>query len=279
MGRRKKSKEATVFGAVFGLAALVLFVLLISPELSPWLQFSLALLIVASVAIFVIWFAFKISEQEPYVSSYETSQLVPFPANARSGYSLPIIHEEVRRAPRVRELTISEKLRKLDWFQFEKLIRLIYRHRGFCVKRLGGANPDGGVNLIMESTAEKFVVQCKHWRKWTVGVRHIREFTGTLTDSGIPKGIFITLAGCSGDAKQLADKHGIQILNESDVVRMLEEAGLMYAKETSELFSDERKFCPKCEKEMVLRTSRVKGDKTWGCSNFPRCRVILDYEA
>jgi restriction system protein len=143
---------------------------------------------------------------------------------------------------------------------------------------LGGANPDGGVDLIVESPADKFVVQCKHWRKWSVGVRQIREFLGTLTDTKIQNGIFITLTGYSGDAKQLADKHGIQILNESDVIKMLEESGLVYSKEILELFSDSRKFCPKCESEMVLRTARLTGNQFWGCSNYPRCKFILNFE-
>lgn len=34
-----------------------------------------------------------------------------------------------------------------------------------------------------------------------------------LTDAGIRNGIFSTLCGYSGDAKQLADKHGIEIVN------------------------------------------------------------------
>jgi membrane protein implicated in regulation of membrane protease activity len=85
MGRRKKSKEAAVFEALFGLAALVLFALLISPELSPWMQFALALLIVASVVIFVIWFAFKISEPEPHVSSYETLEIISEGVRRRNG--------------------------------------------------------------------------------------------------------------------------------------------------------------------------------------------------
>ncbi|HEX5398364.1 MAG TPA: hypothetical protein VFY06_04875 [Verrucomicrobiae bacterium] len=85
MGRRKKSKEAAVFEAVFGLAALVLFALLISPKLSPWMQFVLALLIVASVAIFVIWFAFKISEPESSVSTYETPDMIAEGVRRRSG--------------------------------------------------------------------------------------------------------------------------------------------------------------------------------------------------
>jgi restriction system protein len=144
---------------------------------------------------------------------------------------------------------------------------------------MGGANPDGGVDLIVESPTEKFVVQCKHWKKWIVGVRHIREFLGTLTDSRIPKGVFITLVGYTGEAKQLADKHGIQILNESDVIRMLEDSGLKFSKEISNLHSDTTKFCPKCESEMVVRTARATGKQFWGCSNFPRCRFILDFGA
>ena len=177
-----------------------------------------------------------------------------------------------------REQDISEGLRKIDWFQFEKLVELIYQHRGFAVTRLGGANPDGGVDLILKSTTEESIVQCKHWRKQMVGVRHIREFLGTLTDQKIPKGIFVTLAGYTEDARQLAHKHGIQIFKETDVIEMLEESGLTYSKEISKLLSDKTKTCPKCEHEMVLRTARGTGNRFWGCSTYPRCRCIINLE-
>ncbi|RMD68992.1 MAG: nuclease [Bacteroidetes bacterium] len=38
------------------------------------------------------------------------------------------------------------------------------------------------------------------------------------------------------------------------------------------------KICPKCGSDMILRTSKKganAGRKFWGCSTFPRCRVIL----
>lgn len=278
MARRQKSGNAAVVESAGGFAALLLSLVFLSPDIRRWTPIILASVFIISVIIFAIWLVFKINERESSASNFETSLFRPYQANARSSHQPQATHEETRYAPCVPELTISEKLRKIDWFQFEKLIELIYQRRGFSVKRLGGANPDGGVDLLIESPAEIFVVQCKHWRKWTVGVRHIREFIGTLTDSGIPKGIFITSVGYSGEAKQLANKHGIQILNESDVVKMLEESGLIYSREISELFSDERKFCPKCESEMVLRTARVRGNQFWGCSNFPRCRFILKFE-
>ena len=185
--------------------------------------------------------------------------------------------EHIAELP-VKELTISEKLRRIDWFQFEKLIELIYRQYGCSVQRLGGANPDGGVDLIVETATDKFVVQCKQWKKWTVGVRQIREFLGTMTDSKIPNGIYITLSCYTGDAKQLADKHGIHILNESDVIRMLEENGLIQSPEIAALLADTRKFCPKCENELVVRKNRKTAEPFWGCSTYPRCNFTLKSE-
>ena len=252
---------------------------LVSPGLRLGIQILLLVIVIIALIALMIWFFYKLMKDGSSSAAFHTIYSENKNTKNSLDYNPPTIGEEEQYARPVPELTISQKLRKIDWFQFEKLMELIYRHRGFTVKRLGGANADGGVDLVVESSDEKFVVQCKHWRKWTVGVRNIREFLGTLTDSQIPKGIFITLVGYSGDAKQLADKHGIQILNESDLIEMLGESGLIYSQEIFELLSDERKFCPKCEKEMILRRARVKGNQFWGCSNYPRCRFILNLEA
>jgi hypothetical protein len=40
--------------------------------------------------------------------------------------------------------------------------------------------------------------------------------------------------------------------------------------------------CPKCGSEMVLRIAKQganQGQSFWGCSNYPRCRGILSYQA
>jgi HJR/Mrr/RecB family endonuclease len=276
--RRRKSKEAAIFESITGLTGLGLFLWIFSPGFRLGIQILLLVLVIVALIALVIWLAHKLfAAEEPslaFKTSTSNAHLTEDPIRKKR----PTVYvEELKYTHRAPDLTISEKLRKIDWFQFEKLMELIYRQRGFTVSRLGGANPDGGVDLIVKSPSETFAVQCKHWRTWTVGVKEIREFLGALTDSGIPKGIFITLTGYSGQAKELADKHGIQILNESDIVQMLEKSELMYSQEVSGLFSDERKFCPRCEKEMVLRTARVKGNQFWGCSNYPRCKFILNY--
>ena len=153
----------------------------------------------------------------------------------------------------VPEPPTSEKLRQLGGAQFEQVIELIFQDRGFCVHRFGDAVLAGNsdfegeseVDLIIESTADKYAVQYKHWRKWNVDVRQIREFLGSLTDTRIQKGILICLAGCTVDATAMAEKHGIQILDESAIIEMLVESGLMYDHRVSDLLSDEPKYCSK----------------------------------
>ena len=76
-----------------------------------------------------------------------------------------------------------------------------------------------------------------------------------LTDANIPKGVFVTLNGCTGEAKQLADKHGIEIVNETGLARMIEDCDGRFDPEILSVLNDTRKYCPKCEQEMVMRTA------------------------
>lgn len=173
---------------------------------------------------------------------------------------------------------LTKQLRNVDWFQFEKLIALLYRRLGYNVTRRGGANPDGGIDLILEKDGQRVAVQCKQWRSWNVGVKPVREFLGALTDAGIKPAIFITLCGYTGEAKQLADKHGIELVDESDLAKVLEHTGAECDPEVLAILKDTRKFCPKCEREMLLRTAKKGigvGQQFWGCSAYPKCRFTM----
>src|SRR6266567_1455756 len=173
---------------------------------------------------------------------------------------------------------LIEQLQAIDWFQFEKIVGLVYRKLGYSVTRRGGANPDGGIDLVIEKDGQRLAVQCKQWKTWNVGVKAVREFLGALTDVGIPRGIFITLRGYTGEARLLAEKHGIEIVNEVGLAQMLESTDAKFDPETVAILRDDRKFCPKCEKELVLRTANKgpgAGQKFWGCSGYPKCRFTM----
>ncbi len=143
----------------------------------------------------------------------------------------------------VPEPTLSGKLRSLGDAQFGQILGLIFQDRGFRVSASEAAMLCGegeeGFDLIIESAAEKYAVQSRHWRKWNVDTRELRDFLGSLTAARMQKGVFITLAGCSNEAIQLAEKSGIQIMDEADVMEMLVESGLMYDHRISELLSHE----------------------------------------
>lgn len=107
----------------------------------------------------------------------------------------------------------------------------------------------------------------------------MREFLGTLTDTGIPNGIYITTRGYTDEARDFASKHGIQLFDESQVGQCILDLEATQRQAVSELLADRRKFCPRCESEMVLRTARKganAGSEFWGCSRYPRCKYILN---
>ena len=187
---------------------------------------------------------------------------------------------EAERTPESINTTaeLLQQLRSIDWFQFEKVIGHMYLKLGYDVTKRGGANPDGGIDLIIQKDGQCAAVQCKQWKAWNVGVKTVREFLGALTDAGIQKGKLITLRGYTGEAKQLAEKHGIEIVNEVGLAQLIESIDAQFDREVLELLHDTRKFCPKCEREMVVRVAGKgpnPGSKFWGCSRYPKCHFTL----
>jgi len=173
---------------------------------------------------------------------------------------------------------LVDQLRSIDWFQFEKVVEAVFRKVGYQVERRGGANPDGGIDLVLHKEGEPIALQCKHWRKWQIGVKEVRELLGSLTDSGIKKGALIILGGYTKEAKALADKHDIEFINERELGRLLEKVHAGNDPEISAILFSKIRICPKCESEMVLRTAKKGaniGSQFWGCSAYPACRYTM----
>ena len=58
----------------------------------------------------------------------------------------------------------------LTWNQFEGYLAEYFRRRGSSVTYRGGALADGGVDLVLDDTSGRRIVQAKHWKSRRVGV-------------------------------------------------------------------------------------------------------------
>ena len=88
----------------------------------------------------------------------------------------------------------------------------------------------------------------------------------------------MTLRGYTNQAMQFAKRHDLEIVAEVELARMLETTDAQSDAAVLELLRDTRKFCPKCEREMVIRIARQgpnPGGKFWGCSGYPECHFTM----
>ena len=168
---------------------------------------------------------------------------------------------------------IEEALGEIDWYQFEKFCAALLRNEGFDVERKGGAQPDGGVDLVATKNGEPMLVQCKHWKTWTVQERVIRELLGSMTHYQVKRGALYVLKGATRPAESFARQHGIEIVSGQGLA-LRAKAGLS-SEQISVLLKGGDPHCPKCESPMVWRTGNFT--PFWGCSTYPRCRGILKH--
>jgi len=106
----------------------------------------------------------------------------------------------------------------------------------------------------------------------------VRELLGAMTGGGMPYGMMLTLKGYTAEASVKAREYGIAIWGEPEILELLDSVDAGRDPEMLHLLDDQRKFCPRCEAEMILRTARrgaAAGSQFWGCSRYPACKYTL----
>jgi restriction system protein len=181
-----------------------------------------------------------------------------------------------------------ETIRELSWKRFEELIGEAFRRQGYSVVENIGAGADGGIDLRLRRDGNLYLVQCKRWRDYKVGVRVVREMLGLVTAHGAQGAIIVTTGLFTQEARTFAASVPVDLVEGQALVEMigsvqrrpppsvhdLAQSGLEPAGETP-------MRCPSCGSELVVREARRgshAGSKFWGCSTFPRCRYTEAYE-
>jgi restriction system protein len=178
----------------------------------------------------------------------------------------------------------AEDIRALSWRQFESIVGEAFRRRGYTVIENAVDGPDGGIDLVLHKGGEKFYVQCKQWKKNSVGVKPIRELFGVISARRAAGGFFVSSGTYTQEAREFARHSGIELIDGAGLQRMIESA------RTPDPFLDptegRRKTfaaapastppaCPSCGAAMVERIAKRganSGSRFWGCPAYPKCR-------
>lgn len=176
-------------------------------------------------------------------------------------------------------------LKDMSWQEFEMLVSEHYRRKGFQVTREGGNGPDGGIDLTLRQKDETYLVQCKQWKAYKVGVQPVREFYGVMASRGAAGGYFVTSGEYTAEAKAFAQGCNVELIDGLKLRAMIDTARTKSAS-TPQTATPPRTAntpsCPKCGEDMKRRVARQginAGKDFWGCSAFPKCKGTMPLDA
>lgn len=185
-----------------------------------------------------------------------------------------------KRRSLVQGITASDSAASLDgmtWKEFELLVGEAFRQKGYKVTELGGAGPDGGVDLLLAKGGETTLVQCKQWKAFKVGVEVVRELYGVMAAKGAAAGIVVTSGEFTKDAKEFARGRNVRLIAREELFAMLQSAksGSTKVEAKQSNVAIAAPACPTCGSAMVKHVATRganAGSYFWGCATYPKCR-------
>ena len=211
--------------------------------------------------------------------------LVPFAFLIGAGISAYGRHKRAALFADIQQSSSLSVLNGMVWQEFEMLVGEAFRRKGYTVTETGGGGADGGVDLVLRKDGEKFLVQCKQWKAFKVGVTTIRELYGVMAAGGAAGGFVVTSGAFTPEAKSFAEGRNIDLIDGSELTAMIKKVQqrLQATNTTAKPAlqnapaATANPICPKCGSVMVKRTAKQganTGKAFWGCTNFPQCRGI-----
>lgn len=178
----------------------------------------------------------------------------------------------------------ADALDGMGWREFELLVGEGFRQQGYAVSEVGGGGPDGGIDLVLIKASEKFLVQCKQWRAFKVGVTVVRELYGVMAARGAAGGFVVTSGRFTEEAKAFASGRNIRLIDGPALLHLIRR-GRSISPAVSEPAHGEAvaassarggaPSCPVCSKAMLRRVAKrgaSAGNAFWGCAGYPGCK-------
>jgi restriction system protein len=164
----------------------------------------------------------------------------------------------------------------MSWREFEMMLGEFFRRRGFSAV-LTGEGADGGVDIVLKKDNEKYLVQCKQWKAYKVGVQPVRELYGVMASVSAAGGYFVTSGVYTSEAEKFAEGLNICLIDGPKLLRMVKEVQQPAPIEVDQTPDPQLPVapdCPKCGSRMTKRVARQgvhSGKEFWGCTTYPKC--------
>ena len=191
-----------------------------------------------------------------------------------------------------------DALEGMSWRDFERLVGEAFRLQGYEVTERGGDGPDGGVDLVLRRDREKFLVQCKQWKAFKVGVAVVRELYGVMAAEGAAGGFVVTSGTFTEEAIVFASGRNVRLIDGPKLFGLIQQAKA--ARDNSARSGASTRpgraaphvqphpvtpfvvtqsqsviGCPICTGDMVRRVAKRgsnAGKAFWGCMEYPACK-------
>ncbi|WP_442975034.1 restriction endonuclease, partial [Salmonella enterica] len=211
--------------------------------------------------------------------------VLPLICLAGAGMSVWRRRERRQLVTDVAQSRAADALDGMSWQQFEKLVGEGFRLQGYRVVETGGGGADGSVDLVLAKGTEKFLVQCKQWRAYKVGVDVVRELYGVMAARGATGGFVVSSGRFTDDAVAFATGRNIRLVDGPQLHALIRQARGAATPSAMAPASPEQDragvaastasrtlACPLCDKPMVKRTAKRganAGGAFWGCAGYP----------
>jgi Restriction endonuclease len=122
-------------------------------------------------------------------------------------------------------------IQNLSGVDFEKLITNLLVRMGFQAE-MTRTSGDGGIDIVAmldkPIIGGRYLFQCKRFAPDNlIGAPTLRDFYGAVTADRAVKGVFITTSDFTTQAKDFAQKSGLELINLGQLQRLLQEYGLI----------------------------------------------------
>ncbi|CAG36150.1 hypothetical protein DP1421 [Desulfotalea psychrophila LSv54] len=107
----------------------------------------------------------------------------------------------------------KESVTELTWQDFEYFTGEYFKNQGYRVKNNIKQSSDGGVDVWLKRDEKKYIVQCKHWKVYRVGVTVIREIYGVMQAHHLDGAFVVTSGTFTHEAIEFARLSGVVLID------------------------------------------------------------------